>query len=148
MVEMVLAFFGSLLPAILYNVSKKHFVWVGLSGVSGWMVYFWLSTGTGRIILATFAGAVSVGIYSEIMARCLKVPATIFSVSGIIPLVPGIGAYNAVQAIVESNLGEAARLTVETIGSAGSIALGIMFSSAIFRAFRRRSQEGKYFKKS
>jgi len=140
--EIVLAFFGSLLPAILYNVNKRHFFWVGLSGVSGWMIYSWLYSDTGQVIVSTFAGAVAVGVFSESMARALKVPATVFSVCGIFPLVPGIGAYNTVQAIVENNLEKAAGVAVETIASAGSIALGIMFASALFRVLSRMGQGG------
>lgn len=135
--EVILSFFGSLLPAILYNVNKRLFFWVGLSGVSGWLVYSWLNARTGQVIVPTFAGAVAVGVYSEIMARILKHPATIFSVSGIIPLVPGIGAYNTVRAVVENKLVNAQHLAIETLASAGGIALGIMLASAVFRVFSR-----------
>ncbi|MCX7708462.1 MAG: threonine/serine exporter family protein [Clostridia bacterium] len=133
MIELVLAFFGSLLPAALFNVNKKHFIWVGLSGSVGWFAYSGVLNPSEQVILSTFAGAAAVGIYSEIMARALKVPATVFSISGIFPLVPGIGAYNTVQLIVENKLSEAAGKGIETLASAGAIALGIMLISAMFR---------------
>lgn len=133
--ELVLAFFGSLLPALLNNVNKKRFLWVGISGAAGWFVYSWLLDTTGQVIVSTFAGAVAVGIYSEIMARAMKLPATVFSISGIFPIVPGIGAYNTAQFIVENKLPEAAAKGIETIASAGSIALGVMLVSAMFRFY-------------
>lgn len=139
--EIILSFFGSLLPAVLYNVNKKQFLWVGLAGVSGWVVYSMLNASINKVIIATFAGAVAVGIYSETMARVLKYPATVFSVAGMFPLVPGIGAYNTVQAIVENKISDAAAIAVETVASAGSIAVGIMFASALFRIFWRKKRE-------
>lgn len=133
--ELVLAFFGSLLPALLYNVNKKNFILVGLSGAIGWFAYMWILEVSGQVILSTFAGAVAVGIYSEAMARIMKLPATVFSIAGIFPLVPGIGAYNTAQLIGENKLTEAGKTGIETVASAGSIALGIMLVSAVFRVY-------------
>ena len=133
----MLAFFGSLCPAILFNVDRKKFLWIGLSGSFGWLLYSWAYKISGQVVLSTFVGAVAVGIYSEIAARTLKSPATIFSISGIFPLVPGIGAYNTVQFMVENRLTEAAVSAVETLSSAGSIALGIMLISAVFKGTKK-----------
>lgn len=137
MKELILAFLGSLFPAILFNAGKNKFLWVGFSGTIGWIVYAWLLGNTGQVILSTFAGAVAVGLYSECAARKLKSPATVFSVAGIFPLVPGIGAYQTVQYIVESKLAEAASKAVETVTSAGAIALGIMLMSGVFRVMTK-----------
>lgn len=135
--ELVLGFFGSLLLALLYNVNKKHFFWVGLSGSMGWFAYKLVLNASGQVAISTFTGALAVGIFSEFMARRLKLPATVFSISGIFPLVPGIGAYQTAQMMVENRLTEAAITGIETIASAGSIAIGIMLASAIFRTYTR-----------
>ena len=58
----ILAFFGSLTLAILYNVDKKRFLWVGLSGVAGWIAYDYFNKSTGNVILATFIGSLVVGL--------------------------------------------------------------------------------------
>lgn len=134
--DMVLAFIGSLCPAVLFNAERKKFFWVGLSGAIGWVVFKWMDNLTGRVILSTFAGALAVGIYSEIMARLLKSPSTVFSILGVFPLVPGLGAYNTAKFIVEGNLTQASASGIETIGSAGAIAIGIMVISAAFRSNR------------
>jgi uncharacterized membrane protein YjjB (DUF3815 family) len=140
MVDLVLSFIGSLCPGILLNVKKESLLWVGLSGTLGWLAFSAANQITGEVILPTFAGAVAVGLYSEIMARVLKSPATVFSVPGIFPLVPGIAAYNTVQFLVENKLTEAAAKAMETITIAGAIAFGIMLMSALFR-FARKSNE-------
>ncbi|MEG6613672.1 threonine/serine exporter family protein [Pseudoclostridium thermosuccinogenes] len=136
MKEILLAFFGSLSLAITFNVGRNRFVWAGLSGAVGWIAYSWLYEITGQVIVSTFVGAVCVGLYSEIAARCLKCPATVFSISGIFPLVPGIGAYQTVEYIVGNELAQSASKGIETLASAGCIALGIMLMSAVFRVMK------------
>jgi uncharacterized membrane protein YjjB (DUF3815 family) len=134
MVNVILSFFGSLCPAVIINVRPNRAVWAGFSGVAGWLVYnAVIMSDRNQVILATFAGALSVGIYSEIMARVLKCPATIFSIPGIFPLVPGVGAYMTVRYIAGGTLDQASVQAVQTIASAGAIALGIMLASAVFR---------------
>lgn len=137
MKEMILAFVGSLCPAVLFNVERNKTLWVGLSGTLGWMVYAGTLQSTQQVILCTFLGAVMVGFYSEFMARLLKCPATVFSVSGIFPLVPGIGGYQTAQMIVENRLADAAGKGIETLASAGAIAIGIMLMSAVFKVYTR-----------
>ena len=133
MKEIILAFFGSILPALLINVKKERLLWVGISGSVGWLAYTWMFAYTNQVIVSTFVGALMVGFYSEAMARLIKTPAIIFSVSGIFPLVPGIGAYLTAQYIVENKLQDAASKGIETVASAACIALGIMFMSAVFK---------------
>ncbi|MCX7748738.1 MAG: threonine/serine exporter family protein [Clostridia bacterium] len=138
--DLLLAFFGSLLPAILFNADAKRLFWIGLSGAVGWLIFINISEMIHQVVFPTFLGAFSVGIYSESMARLVKSPATVFSVSGAFPLVPGIGAYTTVQLLVQNKLQEAAGKALETISSAGAIALGIMAASAIFRIAKKIRQ--------
>ncbi len=140
--ELILAFFGSLCPAILFNVKKERFFWVGLSGAIGWAAFTGLGVITGQVVLPTFVGALFVGLYSETMARIIKTPALVFSVSGIFPLVPGLGAYQTVRFMVDGKLPDAASKGIETVASAGAIALGIMFMSALFKVVKRLKNPG------
>lgn len=136
--SLILSFMGSLCPALLYNLDIKKAFWAGLSGSIGWLTYIFFKNCTGEIIFSTFMGAITVGLYSEVMARLLKTPATILSVSGIFPLVPGSGAYNTVQYIVQNRYQEGLTEGVKTMASAGSIALGIMIISALFRIIKKK----------
>lgn len=139
MLQLFLAFWGSIFPAILFNINKKYLFWVGLSGLAGWGVYMITYGTTDNVIMATFAGSFAVGIYSESMARIFRAPASIFSVGGMFPLVPGISAYITVQLIVENSLSKAASKGIETVASAGVIALGIMLASVLFRINKKLS---------
>lgn len=129
----LLGFLGSMFVSILYHTEKKLFLFCGLSGLVGWIIFYTINSRTSRVILATFLGAIAVALYSEIMARIKKTPATIFLITGIFPIVPGVGAYNTIISIVNNNLSEAAVNGFITSACAGALAFGIITVSSLFR---------------
>lgn len=131
--QIILAFFGSIFPAILFNIDRKKIFWAGLCGALGWSAYLLMYSDTNNPIVATFMGAIAIGIYSETMARILKTPAFEFLIPGIFPLVPGFTAYTTLRYIVENNLSEAFNRGIQTIAVGGSIGFGIMLSTTIFK---------------
>lgn len=143
MQEFVLAFAGSFCAGLLFNVRGRRLLLSGLSGVLGWMVYIWVSGMTGSSTISIFAGAVAVGIFSETAARLFKSPATIFSIPGIFPIVPGIAAYETIQFLFSDKLLNAGEKIVETLSGAGAIAFGILLVTAGFRFFSRKRYAGR-----
>lgn len=65
------------------------------------------------------------------MARAYKTPITIFSVSGIIPLVPGGLAYEAMRHVVVNDYNMAIQLAAKAFMLSGAIAMGLVFSEVI-----------------
>lgn len=135
--EIILAFIASICPGIMYNVTRRNLLWVGLSGMLGWITYAGMLDSTGNVIFSSFFGAIIVGLYSESVARLRKAPAMVFSIPGIFPLVPGIAIYNSTQYIAENNLLESANTGIQAIASAAAIACGILLTSAIFRIVKK-----------
>lgn len=133
LIQIILAFFGSIFPAILFNIDRKKILWAGLSGALGWSVYLLIFHGTKSPIVASFGGAFAVGLYSETLARKFKTPAFGFLIPGIFPLVPGFIAYNTLRAIVDNNFSEALSKGILTIAIGGGIGFGIMLSTTIFK---------------
>jgi len=133
MIQVVIAFFGSIFPAVLFNIDRRKIGWAGLSGALGWLVYILVFNNTGNAISATFIGAVAVGCYSESLARKLKTPAFEFLIPGIFPLVPGFTAYTSLRYIVENNISQALSKGILALAVGGSIGFGIMLSTAIFK---------------
>ena len=70
---------------------------------------------------------------AEIFARVLKTPATVLLIIGIIPLVPGGGIYYTMEALVNGDMAMFARFGLETVASAGAIAVGSSLVSAVTR---------------
>lgn len=135
--QLILAFFGSIFPVILFNIDRKKIIWTGFSGALGWFTYLLVYNKTNSPVISSFTGACVLGIYSEIMARILKTPAMEFSIPGIFPLVPGITAYFTISNIVEKNYYVAFSSGLQTIAVGGAIGFGIMLSATTFRFFSR-----------
>ncbi len=133
----ILAFIGSFCAGILFNVKSFKLFFAGLSGLSGWLVYLLILYLSNHTIIAIFAGAIAVGIFSETAARVLKTPSTIFSIPGIFPLVPGIAAYESIRLLSSNDLYSAGGKLVETLAGAGAIAFGILLVTAMFRFFAK-----------
>jgi len=129
----LLAFLGSVFPVILFNIDRKKIFWCGLAGALGWIVYSLFLTLTGSSVFASFFGAFAVNFYSEIMARIIKTPSSMFYVPGIFPLVPGFTAYTTVISMVQGDFNTALHKGVLTIAIGFAIAFGIMLSFTVFR---------------
>lgn len=129
----LLSFLGSVFPVILFNIDRKKIIWCGLAGALGWIVYSLNLSLTGSEVIGSFWGAFAVNLYSELMARVIKTPASMFYVPGIFPLVPGITAYSTIISIVQSNFTVALNKGILTLAIGGAIAFGIMLSSTIVK---------------
>jgi len=139
----VLAFWGSIFPVILFNIDRKKIIWAGICGALGWIAYSIVCERTGSSVAGSFFGAFVVNMYSEFMARRIKTPASMFYVPGIFPLVPGIIAYNTIRYIVEHNYDNAISKGILTMAICGAIAFGIMLSATIVKFVERVSKKMK-----
>jgi uncharacterized membrane protein YjjB (DUF3815 family) len=136
-----LAFIGSLTSGLTFNIKGRKLIFAGFSGMSGFFVYSFLFRLTGSSVFSIFFGAVAVGLYSEIAARLLKSPSTVFSIPGILPLVPGITAYEMIQYLMNNQLIPAISKMIETSVGAGAIAFGILLVTAVFRIITKIRRE-------
>jgi uncharacterized membrane protein YjjB (DUF3815 family) len=131
--EFVLAFLGSYAPAVLFNIERKNLVWAGLCGATGWAAYKYVLSLTSSNIFSVFVAAVVISLISEIMAKILKTPSTVFYIPSLFPIVPGISAYQTVLYIINDRLNDSVYKAIETLGSAGAISFGILLVSTFFR---------------
>lgn len=125
------SFISSLGFAIIYNVKGKNVFIAGIGGGISWLIYMLINNLSNSNLLSLFIGAISVSIYSEIMARVRKAPVTTFIICGIIPLVPGNGMYYTMYETIIGNLPKATSYGIQTLGAAGSIAIAIAMISSL-----------------
>jgi uncharacterized membrane protein YjjB (DUF3815 family) len=85
----------------------------------------------GSDLLGLFIASFAAGLYSESLARILKTPVTTFSICSIIPLVPGGGMYYTMLESVQGNINQFLSTGLNTMSSAGAIAVGILLASSI-----------------
>ncbi|WP_010648292.1 threonine/serine exporter family protein [Oceanobacillus massiliensis] len=129
--QLITSFFASAGFGVLFNAPKKSLIQCGLVGMFGWIVYYILSERGMDIVPATIFAAMLVAVLSHLCARYYKMPIIIFNVSGIIPLVPGGIAYNAMRSFVQNDYNTAVQLSAQVMLLAGGIALGLMFSEVV-----------------
>lgn len=131
--DIFFAFIGSFTSGLIFNIKGRKLIFAGLSGMIGFFVFSLLFRLTGYQIFSIFIGAVVVGLYSEITARLLKSPSTIFSIPGILPLVPGITMYEMIQYLMKYQLIDAIGKMIEIFNGAGAIAFAILLVTSVFR---------------
>lgn len=133
LIETVYALIATLGFGIIFNIKGKNLVFATFGGGLSWLVYKLALTHTSSDILALFISSISFSIYSEICARILKTPVTTIVVCALIPLVPGGGMYYTMYEAVTGNVIKGLELGLNTLASAGALALGIIFVSTITR---------------
>lgn len=138
LLQVVSAFFGVIALAVLFHVPKKYLMFSGLVGASGWLVDLLVTAGTEKPMLSVFAAACFAALFSQIFARVLKAPVTVFLVSGILPLVPGVGMYRMVYYLLQGNNEQMSYYFSYTLQIAGMIALAIFVVDSIFRMLYRK----------
>ncbi|WP_334073488.1 MULTISPECIES: threonine/serine exporter family protein [Paenibacillus] len=136
--HLVTSFIASAAFGIIFNAPRRTLLQCGASGMLGWAVYVLLDERLDTV-LATVAATFIVGVVSQIFARTHKKPVILFSVSGIIPLVPGGLAYDAMRNFVENDYNTAVQLAAQAFLISGSIAIGLVLSEVLNQTWRRLS---------
>jgi uncharacterized membrane protein YjjB (DUF3815 family) len=129
--QLVTSFIGTGAFGIIFNVPKESLVKCGLIGMGGWAIYYLLEGYSKDAVLATLAATIFIAVLSQELAKFYKTPVIIFSVAGIIPLVPGGLAYDAMRNFVENDYNTALALAAKVLMLAGAIAFGLVFSEVI-----------------
>lgn len=122
---------------ILFNAPRKALIQCGLVGMFGWLLYYILVAEGIDVVPATVFAAMLVAVLSHVCAKLYRTPIIIFNVSGIITLVPGGIAYDAMRNFVENDYFHAVQLSAKVMLLAGSIAIGLMFSEVVNQLFRK-----------
>ncbi|UQD51120.1 hypothetical protein C0971_03050 [Bacillus methanolicus] len=135
--QLVTSFIASAGFGIIFNAPKRSLVKCGLIGMSGWIIYFLIEANGFDPAAATLAASFFIAVISQVFAKIYKTPIIIFSVAGIIPLVPGGMAYDAMRNFVENDYNTAITLVAKATMISGSIAMGLMFSEVINQLIRK-----------
>jgi uncharacterized membrane protein YjjB (DUF3815 family) len=135
--QAITSFISSVAFGFIFNVPKSSLIKCGLIGMVSWVLYYSLYMDQVNVIWATFIGAFTVAIVSQFFARIYKTPMTVFSVSGIIPLVPGGIAYDAMRHFVLNDYNMAIELAAKAFMLSGAIAFGLIISEVLNQLYRK-----------
>lgn len=129
-----LAIFGF---SIILDTPKKYLLYTGMAGGVCWFVYL-ISIQNGQsLIMAAFLSSLAASILSQILARLLKAPVTVFLVAGILPTVPGASIYRCVYFLIQGSTELSTFYLIETIQIAGAMALAIFIVDSLLRLIQK-----------
>lgn len=138
--QFIVSFFSTAGIAIIFNVPRKTLFHCGFVGVIGWMIYYLLTEQGLDVVDASFFSSFIIAIVAHLYARRFKMPMIIFIVAGIIPLVPGGMAYNAMRNVVEDDYLQGLQYGLKAFLITGAIVMGLVFAEVlmqfVFRAIR------------
>ncbi|MHC1785882.1 MAG: threonine/serine exporter family protein [Christensenellales bacterium] len=117
---------------VLLRQPRSTLPLTSLIGLNGYLVFLLL----GQSALAYFLAALAVGLLCELTARIKQRSVTLFLVSAIIPLVPGLGLYRTMMAIAVKDYPLALSTGMDTLVGFGAIALALTISTTIFANIR------------
>jgi uncharacterized membrane protein YjjB (DUF3815 family) len=111
--------------AVLFNVPRAVLFQSSAIGAAGHVVKVSLQRVGFSTELATFCGAFIVGLVGYLAARRFHVPRLIFTVTGIISMVPGIPAYEAIIYLTRGDMLIGLQSAVRASLIIGAIATGL-----------------------
>lgn len=131
--QFLLALFATLGFAVIFRVPVRHIPACVATGALGWITYLISDTFFDSPIMGCFFGACMVGLCSAIAARIFKEAMTIFTIPGILCLVPGAKIFYTMEALLEEDLEKMGEVGIQTLMMAGAIAMGLLVMGAVIK---------------
>lgn len=132
---------GSLGFGIIFNIRGKKLIAVTVGGFFAWLFFVLLGFFFESEPLRYMIVAAIIAIYSEIMARIQKTPTITFTMTCLIPLVPGSALFYSMQYALESKAEQFINMSVNTIQIAASLAIGVLIVTAIARTIKKNNSK-------
>lgn len=147
-IELIMAILTSCAYSLMFNVNKKHLLYIGLGGLGTYAVYYATAELLDSIFWAAFISTAFTALFSEICAKARKAPAILFLIPGIVPTVPGGALYRTMRNIVLGDLSAALSSFSATLVIGLGIAGGIVAVSIIWGIAMDYIAKRKKMKKS
>lgn len=123
--EFILASVATLGFGLLFNVPRRTLIACCVTGGAGRLIRL-IAVSTGISLEAgSFIGAIVVAVMGYIFARIYRTPRTIFTVTGVIPMVPGVPAFTSMLEIANGHIDEGIIAGVQTVLIGGALAVGL-----------------------
>ena len=129
------AFGGTMGFAILVNAPRRTVLPTSLTSMAGYLVYLLLFRLMGHgVLVSYFLASAVISAVCEIEARVMRMPATVFLLCALVPLVPGYSFYSSMLALVENEGALAAASMMQAVQVVAAIAVGAAVSSVCVRS--------------
>ena len=133
------AFLGTVGFAMLVHIPKRAWLPSGLIAAFSWFVYWgFLQLGLSdpsSIFLGSFFGSLA----GHLCARKIRIINTVFLISAIVPVVPGLGLYRMMAFLGQNRITEGIGQGIDAMTTIAMIALGLGAGAFLDRLFHSRS---------
>ncbi len=141
LLQLLLGFIATLGFAILFNVPHRALLLCSVIGSLGHTLRFGLVELGVSNVVATFGAALFVGLVGYLPARRLHLARVVFTVTGIISMVPGIPAYQVMAYFSRGDIAGGLDSAVKAGLIAGAIVAGLSTARILTdRAWSRSSE--------
>lgn len=128
--HLITSFAASAAFGVLFYTPRNSIIHCGFIGMLGWMTYL-VCKRTIDPVVSTLAASFAVTITGHWFSKVYRKPIIVYSVSGIIPLVPGGLAYEAMRLFVQKEYADALGTAAEAFLISGAIAVGLVASEVL-----------------
>lgn len=134
------SFLGSLGFAVILQAPRKSLLASASIGSLAYLCYWGLVQWGRSEALAMFCAALIGSLLAQLAARRQHRVATIYVSIAIIPLVPGLGLYRAMQYLAQGASAQGAHVGVQAMSSILMLALGVTVGSFLCKTRFRRHE--------
>ncbi len=135
-----LAFISTVGFAVLFGAPRRALLLCGVTGVIGYLGRSQALDMGMALPGASFVGAALIGLIAEIFALALRLPATIFIVTGFVPLLPGVAAVRAMYQVLAGDYAQGGPNAISVAMNTAALAAGIGGLGAAARALREHHE--------
>lgn len=121
---------------VMFQAPKRSLFLLGITGTVSWAGFLLSQVWVDNVIISVFIASAIVGISGELFARLMHLPVTVFVIAGIIPLVPGIAAYDTMLYMIKGQYLEGVRSGLDTLMIAGAIAFAVAVVGALAKSYK------------
>lgn len=122
--------------SLLFQLRGRDILMAAFCGAFSWAVYLIAQRIFGSDIIPYFFAGAAASLYSEVAAIVFRTPVTVYLIPGIIPTVPGLTIYRAMEVCLLNDAVGFVEKCIETFKIGGAITMGLVLLSAVFRLAR------------
>lgn len=131
LIHVLVAFSCSFCFSILFGAPRRLWLYGGLVGAAGWLVYLLLMGLDSGSVIASFGATLTLTTCSRLFACWRKAPVIVFLFAGIFLLVPGAGVYYTANYLFSDAFTLGIAKGMDTLKIAGAIVLGILLGFSL-----------------
>ena len=120
----------------IFEIHPKYLWTCAFNAFFAWAVYLIAEHFGLSGVWASFFSTVAADVFAYYCARVQKAPVILFLVAGILPMVPGVGIYSAVYAMIFAT-GDAPAKFLSALFCTGAIALAIFLTDTVLDIGKR-----------